>query len=359
MTDSATSTDEILFEREGALGIVRLNRPKALNALTHGMCLALDRALQEWERDDSVHAVVVRGNGDRAFCAGGDVRHIAKIGREKPDEARAFFRDEYRLNARIHRFPKPYISFLDGVTMGGGFGISVHGSHRIATPKTLFAMPETGIGMFPDVGGSYFLSRCPGKIGLYLGLSGARLGAGDAIYAGVAQYHVPSEKLDALQHSLSNAQYGTDRGKTVDSMIRAVATPVPEPTLAAHRAIIDRIFALPTDGAIVEALRHDGSDFAKETVDKIHHGSPTSVALTHHQIVEGATLKFDDCMRMEWRMVNRILEGHDFYEGVTALLIDKGRKPEWKPASLAEVTRADVEAYFAPLPGGDLAFDWD
>ncbi len=352
------STDDIVIERDGALGVIWLNRPKALNALTHGMCLAIDRALQEWEVDSDIHAVLIRGVGDRAFCAGGDVRHIAQIGREKPDAARAFFRDEYRMNARIHRFPKPYISFLDGVTMGGGFGVSVHGSHRIATPKTLFAMPETGIGMFPDVGGSYFLSRAHGKLGLYLGLTGARLGAGDAIYAGVAQYHVPSEKLEALQKALSTAAYGTDRGKTVDTAIRAVATPAPEPTLAAHRTLIDRIFALPTDGAILEALRHDPSDFAKETVDRIHHGSPTSVAITHRQIVEGAKLKFDDCMRMEWRMVNRVLLGHDFFEGVTALLIDKGRKPVWKPAALAEVSRADIDAYFAPLAEGDLTFDW-
>lgn len=353
------STDEIVVTREGALGVIWLNRPKALNALTHGMCVALDRALQAWEIDESIHAVVLRGAGDRAFCAGGDVRHVAKIGREKPDEALAFFRDEYRMNARIHRFPKPYISFLDGITMGGGFGVSVHGSHRIATPKTLFAMPETGIGMFPDVGGGYFLPRCHGKLGLYLGMSGARLGAGDAIYAGIAQYHVPSERLDELQHALSKATYGTDRGKTVDAAIRAMTTSPPEPSLAAHRALIDRIFALPTDGAIVEALRHEGSDFAKETVDKISHGSPTSVAITHRQIVEGAKLKFDDCMRMEWRMVNRVMAGHDFYEGVTALLVDKGRKPEWKPAAMAEVSRADVDAYFAPLPGGELVFDWD
>jgi enoyl-CoA hydratase len=352
-----TAEADILFERDGALGVVRLNRPKTLNALNHGMCQALDRALQEWEIDDAVHAVVVRGNGEKAFCAGGDIRHVAKIGREKPEEAQAFFRDEYRLNARIHRFPKPYISFLDGITMGGGFGISVHGSHRIATPKTLFAMPETGIGMFPDVGGSYFLSRCPGKIGLYLGLSGARLGPGDAVYAGVAQYHVQSEMLDGLQHSLSTATYGTDRGKTVDTAIRTVTTPAPEPTLAAHRALIDRLFALPSDAAILDALRHDGSDFAKETVDKMLHGSPTSVAITHRQIIEGAKLKFEDCMRMEWRMVNRVLEGDDFYEGVTALLIDKGRKPAWKPATLAEVARADVDSYFAALPGGELTFD--
>jgi enoyl-CoA hydratase len=354
-----TNSDEILFSRNGALAVVRFNRPKALNALTRGMCAALDHALRDWEQDASVQAVLLRGNGDRAFCAGGDVRHIAQIGRAQPDEARAFFRDEYRMNARIHRFPKPYISLLDGITMGGGFGVSVHGSHRVATPKALFAMPELGIGMFPDVGGSYFLSRCPGKVGLYLALTGARLGPGDAIHAGVAQYHVPSEALDGLEQALSTADYGTDAGRTVDETIRAVATPAPAPTLAAHRGLIDRVFALHTVPAMIEALRHDGSDFAREAADKIAHGSPTSALVAHRQILEGAGRKFDDCMRMEWRMVNRILAGHDFYEGVTALLIDKGRQPAWQPATLDAVSRADVEAYFAPLPGNELAFDWD
>lgn len=354
-----TQTDDILFTRDGALAVACLNRPKALNALTRGMCAALDQKLQEWERDASVRAVLLRGAGDRAFCAGGDVRHVAQIGRTNPDEALGFFRDEYRMNARIHRFPKPYISFLDGITMGGGFGVSVHGSHRIATPKTLFAMPELGIGMFPDVGGSYFLARCPGKLGLYLALTGARLGAGDAIHAGVAQYHVPSERLDALERALSDADYGTDAGRTVDATIRAMAAPAPAPTLAGHRVLIDRIFALPTVPAILEALRHEGSDFTREAADKIAHGSPTSAMITHRQIHEGAGRKFDDCMRMEWRMVNRVVAGHDFYEGVTALLIDKGRTPAWQPASLDAVTRADVDAYFAPLPADELTFDWD
>ncbi len=354
-----TTHDDILFSRDGALAVVRLNRPKALNALTRAMCAALDERLREWEQDPTVHAVLLRGAGDRAFCAGGDVRHIAQIGRSHPDQALAFFRDEYRMNARIHRFPKPYISFLDGITMGGGFGISVHGSHRVATPKTMFAMPETHIGMFPDVGGSYFLARCPGKLGLYLALTGARLGPGDAIHAGVAQYHVPSEQLDALERALSDADYGTDAGRTVDATIRSFATPAPTPSLAGHRALIDRIFALPTVPAILEALRHDASAFAREAVDQIVHGSPTSAMLAYRQIHDGAGRKFDDCMRMEWRMVNRIVAGHDFYEGVTALLIDKGREPKWQPATLDAVTRADIDAYFAPLPGHELTFEWD
>ena len=352
-------TADILFERDGGLGVARLNRPKGLNALTRAMCAALDAKLVEWEADPAIHAVLLKGEGDRAFCAGGDVRHIQKIGKSHPQEARDFFWDEYRMNARIHRFPKPYISFLDGITMGGGVGISAHGSHRVATPKTLFAMPETGIGMFPDVGGSYFLSRCPGALGMYLGLTGARLGAADAIYVGYTQACVPSERLDALQRALAKGDFGSDGKAGVSDIIARFALPAGEPTLAAHRGLIDRVFALQSVVAIQAALHADGSPFATETAAKIAKDSPVSLKITHRQIHEGAKRNFDDCMRMEWRMVNRVIQGHDFFEGVGAVLVDKGRTPVWHPALLDEVSHADVEAYFAPLPSGELRFDWD
>jgi enoyl-CoA hydratase len=354
-----THGSDIVFERDGGLGLVRLNRPKALNALTRAMCAALDAKLVEWENDPTVTAVLVRGEGDRAFCAGGDVRHIQKIGKSHPAEARAFFWDEYRMNARIHRFPKPYISFLDGITMGGGFGISAHGSHRVATPKTLFAMPETGIGMFPDVGGSYFLSRCPGALGMYLGLTGARLGAADAIYVGYAQACVPSDRLIELQRALASADFGSDRKAGVSDIIARFAMPAGEPQLASHRPLIDRIFGLHSVVQIEAALHADGSPFAAETAAKMAKDSPISLKITHRQIREGKARSFDDCMRMEWRMVNRVMDGHDFFEGVGAVLVDKGRAPVWTPASLDAVSQADVDAYFAPLPSGELRFDWD
>lgn len=352
-------SDDILFERQGGLGIVRLNRPKALNALTQAMCAALDAKLVEWENDSSVKAVMLKGEGDRAFCAGGDVRHIRNIGKSDPAQARAFFWDEYRMNARIHRFPKPYISLLDGITMGGGVGASAHGSHRVATPKTLFAMPETGIGMFPDVGGSYFLSRCPGALGMYLALTGARLHAADAIYVGYAQSCVPSERLDELQNALASADFGSDAKAGVSEIVARFAVPAGEPALAAHRALIDRIFGLQSVPAILAALHADGSPFATETAAKIAKDSPISLKITHRQIREGAKRSFDECMRMEWRMVNRIIAGHDFYEGVGAVLVDKGRTPIWNPATLDEIAPAAVDAYFAPLPQGELRFDWD
>jgi enoyl-CoA hydratase len=350
---------DILFEVKGALGLVRLNRPKALNALTRAMCAALDAKLVEWERDPSVKAVVLRGEGERAFCAGGDVRHIRNIGKTHRQEAHAFFWDEYRMNARIHRFPKPYISLLDGIAMGGGFGISAPGSHRVATPKTLFAMPETGIGMFPDVGGSYFLSRAPGGLGLYLALTGARLGPADSVYVGYAQACVPSERLDALVGALAEAEFDGDPKASATRVIERFSVPAGEPQLAQHRGLIDRVFALDSVEEIVAALRAAGSPFASDAADKIGRDSPTSLKLAHRQIREGNSRGFDDCMRMEWRMVNRIIDGHDFYEGVGALLVDKGRTPIWNPPSLGQVSDKAIDAYFAPLPGRELVFDWD
>jgi len=350
---------DILFTREGGLGLVRLNRPKALNALTQSMCAALDAKLREWEADPSVKAVVVRGAGERAFCAGGDVRHIHDVGRTDRAAALAFFRDEYRMNARIHRFTKPYVSFLDGIVMGGGFGVSVHGSHRVATPRTLFAMPETVIGMFPDVGGSYFLARCPGAVGMYLGLTGARLAAADAIHAGVAQSFVPSGRLDELQHALAEIVEGADAHQAVTGAIAGFSEQAGESALAAQRGPIDRIFALPSVEAIRDALHRDGSPLAVEAAAKIESASPTSLKVAHRLIGAGAQLGFDDCMRMEWRVVNRIVAGHDFYAGVRAALIDKGSKPAWNPATLDAVTEEAVVEYFAPLPAGDLRFDWD
>jgi len=323
------------------------------------MCAALDLKLQEWERDPGVKAVVLRGEGEKAFCAGGDVRHIRSVGKTHPHEARAFFWDEYRMNARIHRFPKPYISLLDGISMGGGVGISAPGSHRIATPKTLFAMPETGIGMFPDVGGSYLLSRMPGALGMYLGLTGARLHAADAVYVGYAQACVPSERLDELVAALAEADFGSDAKAEATKVIERFAMPPGQPHLAAHRTVIDRIFSLDSVEQIVAALMAEGSAFAKDAAEKIGRDSPISLKITHRQIRNGAAQHFGECMRMEWRMVNRVVAGDDFYEGVGAVLVDKGRTPVWNPPSLAGVSNGDVEAYFSPLPGSELVFDWD
>jgi len=327
--------------RDGIARVV-LNRPDALNALTLEMAQALDAKLREWEGDASVQCVLARGQGSRAFCAGGDIRKL--YDERAGDYPRRFYRTEYRLNARLHRFPKPYIAFMDGIAMGGGVGISVNGSHRVATENTTFAMPETGIGLFPDVGGSYFLSRCPGALGLYLGLTGARLGAADAIYCGIAQYFVPAADWNALSDVAS---------------VERASRPPGDASLTKHRALIDRCFAQGSVEEIVAALAAETDPFAAETLKILQTKSPTSLKIAHRQIGAGRTLDFDDCMRMEWRMVNRVIAGHDFYEGTRAAIIDKDRKPRWQPERLEDVTAAEVARYFAPLPGDELRFDWE
>jgi len=333
---------DIEIERRDGVARVVLNRPDALNALTLEMCLALDARLREWQDDPGIAAVLVRGEGSRAFCAGGDIRRLYE--ERAGDYPRQFYRAEYRLNARLHRFSKPYIAFLDGIVMGGGVGVSVHGSHRIATEHTQFAMPETGIGLFPDVGGSYFLSRCPGSLGMYLGLTGTRLAAADAIYCGIAQYAAPAERWPALRGPAS---------------VQSIAQPPARPPLARYRALIDRCFDKDSVEEIRAALQAEQEPLATETLAVLDAKSPTSLKITHRQIRSGRALDFDSCMRMEWRMVNRVIAAHDFYEGTRAAIIDKDRKPRWQPARLEEVTVAEVARYFAPLPGDELQFDWE
>ena len=333
---------EILFEVRGAVGLITLNRPKALNALTHDMAVAMLARLKDWAADGAVQTVVIQGEGERAFCAGGDIRTLYDSGKAGTSYAIDFYRDEYLLNAFIKHFPKPYVALLRGFVMGGGVGVSVHGSHRIADESMLFAMPETGIGLFPDVGGSYFLPRLPGEIGLYLGMTGARLKTQDALYAGVATHFVPAAKRDALVESLAD-------GREIDMALRDVADTVPDAYLTAHRAKIDAIFGGDSVEDILAALDADRTDWADDTAKTIRAKSPTATKLAFRQIREGKTLGFDDCMRMEFRMVNRVIAGRDFYEGVRATIIDKDGAPNWQPATLAQVSDADIDAYFAPL----------
>lgn len=333
---------EILFERRGRLGLVTLNRPKALNALTRDMCLKMRAQLGEWAKDNRVGTVAIRGEGERAFCAGGDIRALYESGKAKTPYALDFYRDEYILNAAIKHFPKPYVAFLKGIVMGGGVGVSVHGSHRVADESAVFAMPETGIGLFPDVGGSYFLSRIPGEIGLYLALTGARLKTADCLYTGVATAFVPAANTEAAIERLA-------AGEHPDTALGGLAAPADEAPLIEPSADIDRIFARESVEEIAIALDEDASEWARGTARVLRTKSPTSLKLTYRQLREGAKLSFDDCMRMEFRMVNRVVQGHDFYEGVRAAIVDKDGAPQWRPADLAHVSDADVDAYFAPL----------
>jgi len=365
MTDQ---TDEIRFERQGGLAVVTLDRPKALNALTLPMIRAFDPQLARWAEDPAVKAIVVRGAGDRAFCAGGDVLAIVEAGRalKRGDAdgagalARDFFREEYLLNRRVHTLPKPYVALLDGITMGGGVGLSVHGRFRIVTEKTLFAMPEVGIGLFPDVGGTWFLPRCPGEIGTWLALTGSRLNAADALYAGVGTHFVPSADLDdliaALATALGRSEGTADTDRVVEDVISGHAKPAGEAPLAAHREEIDRCFHFDSVEEIVQSLENEGTDWASSTLKSLKHMSPTSLKVTLRQIRLGATMGFDDAMTMEYRLSQALLSGNDFYEGIRALLVDKDRSPKWQPANLEDISTTDVERYFAPLGDRDLTF---
>jgi enoyl-CoA hydratase len=336
------SEAEVLFEKRGAVGLITLNRPKALNALTHGMAVAMHAQLADWASDSAIKTVVVQGEGERAFCAGGDIRTLYESGKAGTPYALDFYRDEYILDAQIKHYPKPYVALIRGIVMGGGVGVSVHGSHRVADESTTFAMPETGIGLFPDVGGSFFLPRCPGEIGLYLALTGARLKAADAVYAGIATHYVPASTRAALLATLAD-------GHPPDEALAATAEPAGPAPLAEYRARIDAIFSNSSVEAILAALDADGSDWARDTAKTIRTKSPTSTRLAVRQNREGKTKSFDDCMRMEFRMVNRVVTGHDFYEGVRATIIDKDNAPEWDPSSLAAVSDEAIAAYFAPL----------
>ncbi len=336
------SDEEVLFEKRGRAGLITLNRPAALNALTLNMVRLMQRTLDDWATDDAVDRVVIVGAGEKAFCAGGDIRALYDWGRAGDGQFLDFYREEYRLDTTIKRYPKPYFAIMDGITMGGGVGVSVHGSHRIATDRLTFAMPETGIGLFPDVGGTYFLPRCPGETGLYLGLTGARIKAADAIYTGIADAHVPAERLDGLVAAFAEAD-------DIDAVIADHGSPAGDPPLDGARGDIDRLFAGECVAAILEALDADGGEWAERTSGTLRSKSPTSLRITYRQIREGAALEFEDCMKLEFRMVNRIMTGHDFFEGTRAVVIDKDQQPRWDPASLDAVSDALVDEYFAPV----------
>jgi enoyl-CoA hydratase len=333
---------EVTFEREGRAGFITLNRPETLNALTLGMIRHIHRMLARWAGDPAVARVAIRANGTRAFCAGGDVRALYRPGLSDAPDFAGFYREEYRLNTFIKRYPKPFVALVDGLVMGGGVGVSLHGSHRVAGERMVFAMPETGIGLFPDVGATYLLSRLPGAIGLYLGLTGTRVEARDALWSGVATHFVPSGKFPALAAALAGAD---DLDRCLDAFAEGQA---PGP-LAERRATIDRLFSTPTLGDLMKGLASDGDGFAATTHAHLLTKSPTSLAITFRQLTEGRTLGFEEAIRREFRIVCRIPLGRDFFEGIRAIVIDKDKAPRWQPARLAEVSPEAVERYFAPL----------
>jgi enoyl-CoA hydratase len=344
----------VLFAERGSARWITLNRPEALNALTHDMAVDMDSRLRIWSRDARVAAVVIEGTGGRAFCAGGDIRVLYEAMRRRDlDLTRIYYRDEYRLNRLIARYPKPYIALVDGMAMGGGVGVSIHGSHRIMTQGSLFAMPETGIGLFPDVGATYFLPRMPGALGMYVGLTGARLRAADALYVGFGTHYVARERWDEMHTALTRLD-GLP-GSVDRTLARFAVDPGPAP-LAAHRAAIDRCFGAETLDGVFDALAREGGDFARTTLSLLGAKSPTSLAVTFRQVRAGATLSLEDAIRLEYRLTQRFVLGWDFPEGVRATIIDKDGRPAWRPARRDEVDPKAIDALFAPLEGGELGF---
>ncbi len=341
---------EIIFEtlsgEHGDIGLITLNRPKMLNALNQSMCIAMDAQLWQWQQDDQIKAVVIRGAGDRAFCAGGDIRSLYAL-KDEPIPEKPFFWYEYRLNHRIFHFPKPYIAFLDGLTMGGGVGLSVHGDFRIGTEKLQFAMPETGIGFFPDVGGSYFLPRCPGRIGWYLALSGQAVGLTDAKEAGVVTHQVMSAQLPELLAALVATPWADNLSLTAANTIAQFPSPAVAGDLAERRIQIDACFSQSSVIAIMEQLQQ-GDSWAKATAQLLSTRSPTSLQVTFAQLTRGAQLNFDDCMQMEYQMALQFLRTPDFYEGVRAAVVDKDRNPQWQPKTLAEIEESTIAEFFKP-----------
>ncbi len=346
--------DDILFERRGAAGIVTLNRPKALNAVTHAMALALRAQLGRWAIDDAVTRIVITAVGDRAFSAGGDIRALYDLGKAgQHDRALQFWRDEYPLNAVIKNYRKPYVALIDGVAMGGGVGVSVHGSHRVAGDRFSFAMPEVGIGFFPDVGATWFLPRMPGELGTYCALTGERFGIADAIKSGIATHRVSSSRFADLLEGLTGTV-------SVDAVLAAFSEPEEAGHILQHKAAIDRLFAGDMVENILAALDREAAsdsadaDWAGKTAATIRTKSPLSLKIALAQVRRGKDWDFDTCMRMEFRIVSRIIYGHDFYEGVRAVIVDKDNQPRWQPATLADVGEADVECHFAPLGPAEL-----
>ncbi|MFK7862055.1 MAG: enoyl-CoA hydratase/isomerase family protein [Granulosicoccus sp.] len=343
--------NDIFIRVEGHVGRLTLRRPQALNALSHDMSLKIETALLEWLSDDAVSLVMIDAEGEKAFCAGGDVAVLYNQGiAGDVDSGRQFWRDEYRLNALIDRYTKPYVAIMDGITMGGGIGISAHGSHRIVTERSSLAMPECSIGLVPDVGGTHLLSRSSGHLGEFLALTGTRMKASDALFAGFADYHVPVESLKALKQAL------VDSGdvNVIDSFHE---TPSTSSALAEDAQEINRIFGADTLAIVLSKLEKLKQDWAMSALNKIGYASPLALRLAF-DLVRAARSEpgIEKALIREYRFVSRAMESCDILEGIRAALIDRDRNPSWKHASIAEVPQELIDQLKDASPGGDPVF---
>jgi enoyl-CoA hydratase len=335
----------IIGEFQGTTGWITLNRPQALNALSLPMIREFEHYLTLWENLPSLSAVITQGAGEKAFCAGGDIRFVYEAKRrENLHECEAFFREEYALNTHIHQYPKPHVALIDGIAMGGGLGISVNGSHRIVTEKALLAMPETGIGLFPDAGGTSFLRAIPGIMGLYLGLTGTRLKAADALWTGLATHFMPSADLSLFKTALL-------KGMPLEEALALYCQSHPEEGfLEHHQAVIEAHFNKPSLREIFQSLSQDSSPFAQNTYNVLRSKSPTSLAVTFRQLTTPyPPLSFAQNMQQEFHLTQHFIRGHDLMEGIRAVIIDKDSLPRWKPSALEELQDQEIDRYFTPL----------
>ncbi len=328
----------VIARRDGRVGRIVLNRPQALNALDQSMIRACTRALETWRDDPHVHAVVIEGAGERAFCAGGDVRALRQYELDgEHHKAETFFSEEYQLNLMIATYPKPYIALIDGICMGGGIGVSVHAPYRVATERAAFAMPETAIGFFPDIGATFFLPRLPGELGTYLGLTGLRMQGTDAVHAGLATHFVPRNDLASLSGSLA---------KDGPAALGAHTARLPPFSLAPHRAEIDRCFGAEGMTEIVHRLEATGGEWAAATLTTLRTVSPSALCWTLEALRRGASLTLPQCQAAELALTRTTMRHPDFAEGVRAMVVDKDRKPRWQPARIEEVDPAVIAAMF-------------
>ncbi len=341
-------TDDLITTIDGPVGRIRLNRPKALHALNLAMCEGVLDALEAWRADPAVEVVAIDHAEGRGFCAGGDIRMLAASGAGDGSEARAFFHAEYRMNHRLFAYAKPTVAFMDGITMGGGVGLALPCRFRVATENTKFAMPETGIGLFPDVGGGWYLSRLPGRIGQYVALTGHRLDGADCLALGLATHYLPSEAVAAAKAGLAETP------QDIAGVLDALSTAPPEARILADQAQIDRLFASDVLEDIFAALAADGGEWATATLATLRTKSPQSMKISLRLLADGAAMPtFEDEMRQEYAVGAHVVQRHDFLEGVRAVIVDKDNAPRWEPATPEAVSDHVIEQIFAPLPDNE------
>lgn len=361
MTEKISNLSTVSFEKipglEGDVGQITLNRPQALNALTVEMCIAIYQQLQQWRNDFSIKAVVITGNGERAFCAGGDIRFCYDEWKAGRRDDINFFWHEYRMNHAIYTFPKPYIALTHGVTMGGGIGVSAHGSYCIAAENLIYAMPETGIGFFPDVGMTYLLPRLPNYYGYYLGLTGNKITAADALAIGAVDAIVPYGKFSSLIVAIAQQPFANNPVLAVDQVINEFKIKSAPAELVSHANIIQRCFRQLAAPQILAALKAEKTAWTEQQYNDLLKKSPTSLLVTLAALQRGLTQTFTAALQTEYHLAKHFLQGHDFFEGIRAAIIDKDRNPQWQPATLAEIKPEMIEAYFKPVPECELSID--